>query len=688
MRAGEEFFNFHNHDMVRVAVAIPAVRVADPAFNGEQTIALMREAAERNAAVVLFPELGLPGYSCEDLHQQRVVLDGSAAALATILEASRALHTVAVVGLALTIEHQLFNCAAVVHRGRILGVVPKTYLPNYREFYEMRHFVSGDAAVRDEIELCGLSAIPFGSRLLFAVQEQPLLTFHVEICEDLWVPIPPSSYAALAGATVLFNPSGSPVTVAKAEYRRALVENQSARCMAAYLYAGAGAGESTTDLAWDGQGLICENGNLLAESRRFSTEPQLVCSEIDLERLSQERMRQTSFAQNIRHHRDELRCFRTVSFPAELARRGRMLPERRPERFPYVPSNPELRDERCSEVYEIQVQGLMTRLRATGIKRVVIGISGGLDSTQALLVCAQTIDRLGYPRANILAYTMPGFATSARTLEQARSLMRGIGCTAHELDIRPASRMMLGDIGHPHRDDAAVYDLAFENVQAGERTSHLFRLANLNDALVVGTGDLSELALGWCTYGVGDQMSHYNVNASVPKTLIQHLIRWVAGTGRLGAEASATLHEILATPISPELVPGRDGGEGPAQDTEAMIGPYELHDFSLYHVLRFGYPPAKVAFLAYCAWHDAHQGGWPDVPRAARHQYTIGQLKVHLRTFLYRFFQTSQFKRSAMPNSPKVGSGGSLSPRGDWRAPSDSEAAAWLAALEVVPDRE
>ncbi|HVB79723.1 MAG TPA: NAD(+) synthase [Candidatus Binataceae bacterium] len=688
MRAGEEFFNFHNHDLVRVAVAIPAVRVANPAFNGEQTVALMRQAAERHAAVVLFPELGLPGYSCEDLHQQRVVLDGCVAALARIVGASRALDTVAVVGLALAIDHQLFNCAAVVHRGRILGVVPKTYLPNYREFYEMRQFVPGDTALCDQIELCGQSAIPFGGRLLFAVQAQPLLTFQIEICEDLWVPIPPSSYAALAGATVLLNLSGSPVTVAKAEYRRELVANQSARCMAAYLFAGAGAGESTTDLAWDGQGLIYENGKLLAESRRFSFEPQLICSEVDLERLSQERMRQTSFAQTIQHHRDELRSFRTITFPAELARRGRMLPERRPERFPYVPSNPALRDERCSEVYEIQVQGLATRLRATGIKRVVIGVSGGLDSTQALLVCAQAMDLLGYPRANILGYTMPGFATSARTLEQARSLMRDIGCTAHELDIRPAARQMLSDIGHPHRDDAAVYDIAFENVQAGERTSHLFRLANLNGALVVGTGDLSELALGWCTYGVGDQMSHYNVNASVPKTLIQHLIRWVAGTGRLGSNASATLDEILATPISPELVPGGDGTQEPAQDTEAMIGPYELHDFNLYHVLRFGYPPAKVAFLAYCAWHDAGRGAWPDVPPGDRHQYAIGELKTHLRTFLFRFFQTSQFKRSAVPNSPKVGSGGSLSPRGDWRAPSDGEAAAWLAALDLVPDRE
>ncbi len=688
VRAGEDFFNFNNHDMVRVAVAIPTVRVAEPALNCEQTLSLMREAAARRVALVLFPELGLTGYSSEDLHQQRVILDASRAALARVVEASREFDLVSVVGLGLAIDGQLFNCAAVIHRGRILGVVPKTYLPNYREFYEMRQFVSGEAAVREEIDLCGQSSIPFGARLLFAVEAQPMLTLAVEICEDLWVPIPPSSFAALAGATVLLNPSGSPVTVAKADYRRALVENQSARCMAAYLYAGAGAGESTTDLAWDGQGLICENGNLLAETQRYSFAPQLVCSEIDLERLAQERMRQTSFAQTVRDHREILRRFRTVRFPLQLARRGRMLPERRSERFPYVPANPALRDERCAEVYEIQVQGLATRLRAAGVKRAVIGISGGLDSTQALLVCAQAMDRLGYPRADILGYTMPGFATSPRTLEQARDLMRAIGCTARELDIRPAARQMLHDIGHPHREDAAVYDVAYENVQAGERTSHLFRLANMNDALVVGTGDLSELALGWCTYGVGDQMSHYNVNASVPKTLIQHLIRWVAEKGRLGPDASATLLKILATPISPELVPGGEGIDGPAQDTEAMIGPYELHDFSLYHVLRFGYAPPKVAFLAYCAWHEAGRGGWPDIPREHRHQYSIGQIKGHLREFLFRFFQTSQFKRSAVPNSPKVGSGGSLSPRGDWRAPSDGNASAWLASLELVPDQE
>src|SRR5580700_1362645 len=445
------FFNLYNHNFVRVAAAIPQVLVADPAFNAKQTIALMREAAERKALLVTFPELGLSAYSCEDLFHQQALLDASRDALAKVVEASAKIPITAVVGVPLVIDSLLFNCAAVVRQGRILGMVPKTYLPNYREFYELRQFTPADHRLRDTVDLCGQRDIPFGNRLLFQAEDQPLFTFFVEICEDLWVPIPPSSYAAMAGATVLINPSGSPVTVAKAEYRRDLVANQSARCMAAYLYAGAGAGESTTDLAWDGQGLICENGNLLATSSRFSLEPQLICSEIDLERLSQERMRQTSFAQTMRHHHDELRDFRTIKYPAELARRGRMLPERRPERFPYVPSNPAKRDERCSEVYEIQVQGLATRLRATGIKRVVIGVSGGLDSTQALLVCAQAMDLLGYPRANILGYTMPGFATSARTLEQARNLMRDIGCTAHELDIRPAARQMLSDIGHPHR---------------------------------------------------------------------------------------------------------------------------------------------------------------------------------------------------------------------------------------------
>ncbi|HKV53813.1 MAG TPA: NAD(+) synthase [Candidatus Binataceae bacterium] len=686
VRSGENFFNLYNHDFVRLAVGIPAVRVADPGFNADQTIQLIRDASKRNAILVLFPELGLSAYSCDDLFHQRAVLDRCRDGIAQIVEASRTLPIVAVVGTPLQVDNLLFNCAIVISRGRILGVVPKTYLPNYREFYEARQFNSGESALRPTIELCGQHEVPFGSEILFRCDAQPLFTFHVETCEDLWVPIPPSAHAALAGATVLLNLSASNVTVSKAGYRRQLVESQSARCLAAYLYSAAGPGESTTDLAWDGHALICENGNLVGESERFKDAPQLICAEIDLERLSQERMRQTSFGQAMRRAAAHSREFRTVGFDLPIPRRERLMLERRYERFPYVPSDAAGRDERCAEVYEIQVQGLVTRLRSAGMERVVIGVSGGIDSTHALLVCAQSMDRLGLPRDNVMAYTMPGFATSTRTLEQARRLMRSIGCKAHELDIRPAANQMLADIGHPYSGGRDIYDVTFENVQAGERTSHLFRLANLNGAIVVGTGDLSELALGWCTYGVGDHMSHYAVNASVPKTLIQHVIRWVADTARFGAEASAIMREILATEISPELIPGKAGSA--PQATEAVIGPYELQDFNLYYTLRFGYLPTKIAFLAYCAWHDRSLGPWPDIPNESRNQYDLAQIKTHLRTYLWRFFKMSQFKRSCIPNAPKVGSGGSLSPRGDYRAPSDSEATAWLDELEFVPDTD
>jgi NAD+ synthase (glutamine-hydrolysing) len=688
VKTEHNFFNLYNHDFVRVAVAVPAVRVADPAFNAAQTIALMNEAAERNAVLVLFPELGVTGYSLDDLFQQRAVLDAAEAALERIVSASRELNLAAVVGIPVRADQMLFNCAVAVSRGRILGAVPKSFLPNYREFYEKRQFAPADAARSREIEIAGVRGVPFGTSLLFVCGEQPLLTFCAEICEDLWTPIAPSSYAALAGATVILNLSASNITVAKADYRHQLVASQSARCLAAYLYSAAGPGESTTDLAWDGHALICENGAMLAESRRFSDAPQLVCSEVDLERLAQERMRQTSFGDSIRREHARLAEFRTIPFSLDLPRAKRMMPERTYERFPYVPSDPARRDERCSEVYEIQVQGLANRLRYAGLGRAVIGISGGIDSTHALLVCAQAMDRLGLPRENILAYTMPGFATSERTLAQARTLMAALGCAAHEIDIRPAAMQMLRDIGHPYAAGKQVYDVTFENVQAGERTSHLFRLANLHGGLVVGTGDLSELALGWCTYGVGDHMSHYAVNASVPKTLIQHVVRWVAQHQRLGAGVARTLLDILATPISPELVPGDTAGDGPAQDTESIIGPYELQDFTLYYALRFGFPPQKIAFLSYCAWHDLERGGWPEIPAAQRHRYEIGDIKRYLKIFLDRFFAQSQFKRSCIPNAPKVGSGGSLSPRGDWRAPSDSDSAAWIAALDLVPDRE
>ena len=681
------FFNFYNHGFVRVAAAIPRVRVADPAFNAKETIALMCDAAQSRAALVLFPELGISASSCDDLFHQQALLDETLNVLKQIAAASSRCPLIAVVGAPLKIDHLLYNCAVAISQGRILGVVPKTYLPNYREFYEQRYFAPADAATRSEIELIGQQHIPFGNRLLYQLEEQPSLIFYIELCEDLWVPLPPSSDAALAGATVLLNLSGSNVTIGKADYRRQLTTGQSARCLAAYVYASAGPGESTTDLAWDGHAMICENGNLLAESHRFCSEPQIIISEIDLERLSGERMRQTSFNQAVIRERSRLSTFRTIRCSLTLpSNTDNLLLTRAYGRFPYVPSDPTCRDERCREVFEIQTQGVAKRLQFTGIRRLVIGVSGGLDSTQALLVCAQAMNVLGYPRSNIIGCTMPGFATSKRTLEQAHRLMNAIGCEIREIDIRSSCSQMFQDIGHPYAKGEAVYDVTFENVQAGERTSHLFRLANLYNGLVVGTSDLSELALGWCTYGVGDQMSHYDVNVSVPKTLVAHVIRWVAEKQIFGKDASSVLSSILATTFSPELVPGESRPNQPGQETEAVIGPFELHDFFLYYTLRFGYAPAKVVFLCYCAWHDQALGLWPDIPLEKRRTYDISQIKSYLRIFLTRFFHLSQFKRSCIPNGPKVGSGGSLSPRGDYRAPSDSEATAWLKQLDSIPD--
>jgi len=679
------FFNLYRHNFARVAVCIPEVRVADPAFNAGKTVALLAEAARRGAVLALYPELGLSAYSCEDLFHQQALLDGTKAALGQVVTASREIPAIAVVGAPLVIDSLLYNCAVVVHRGRILGVTPKTYLPNYREFYELRQFTPGDSAARATIDLLGQKDVPFGARLVFQVENQPLLAFHAEICEDLWTPIPPSSYAALAGATVLLNLSASNVTVGKDDYRRQLGSNQSARCVAAYLYSAAGFGESTTDLAWDGHGFVYENGALLAESDRFAYGSQLVTADIDLDRIAQDRMRQNSFGESVRRHAQELARFRTVRFTAELPGDRELALERSYERFPYVPADPATRDARCQEVYDIQVHGLVKRLKAMAAERVVIGVSGGLDSTQALIVCARAMDVMGLPRANILAYTMPGFATSERTFDQARRLMRAIGATGQEIDIRPSCMQMLKDIGHPFARGEPVYDVTFENVQAGERTSHLFRLANRHNAPVVGTSDLSELALGWSTYGVGDHMSHYHVNASVPKTLIQYLIGYVARSGQLG-DASHLLVDVLDTAISPELVPGQNGSQ-PGQTSESVVGPYELQDFHLYYTLRFGYSPQKVAFLAWHAWRDRKRGSWPDIPEAKRNEYSLADVKRWLRVFVERFFQLSQYKRSAIPNAPKVGSGGSLSPRSDWRAPSDGEAAAWLAEVEAIPER-
>jgi NAD+ synthase (glutamine-hydrolysing) len=685
MKKNSNFFNLYHHNFIRVAVAIPTVRVADPAFNDEQTRALLQQAVARRALLVAFPELGLSAYSCDDLFQQQALLDGCQKALEQILKYSQKFPIIGIVGLPLRVDNLLFNCAAVFSRGRLLGIVPKSYLPNYREFYELRQFTPADYVLQESIDLCNQRQVAFGNRLLFQVEEQPLLTFYVEICEDLWSPIPPSSYAALAGATVIVNLSASNVTVGKSDYRRLLANSQSSRCLAAYLYTASGFGESTTDLAWDGHGMVYENGLCLAETQRFSYENQLVFADIDLDRLVQDRMRQNSFGQTRHHHQSALATFRTICCSVPFPVQGQILLERTYERFPYVPSNPIGRDQRCQEVYEIQVQGLIKRLQTVGSNKVVLGISGGLDSTQALIVCARAMDLMKLPRHHIFAYTMPGFATSEQTLRQARQLMASFGCQINEIDIRPSCLQMLKDLGHPYAKGEPVYDITFENVQAGERTSHLFRLANLHGALVVGTSDLSELALGWSTYGVGDHMAHYHLNASVPKTLIQYMVAWAAKTQLFGVEASAILEEIRNTEISPELIP-HENTQQPTQRSEESVGPYELQDFNLYHILRFGYSPAKIAFLAWSAWHDRTRGPWPEIPEAEQNQYTLAEIKHWLGVFLQRFFKFSQFKRSCLPNAPKVGSGGSLSPRGDYRAPSDSEAAVWLAQLEQIPE--
>jgi NAD+ synthase (glutamine-hydrolysing) len=677
----ERFESIYTHGLIRVAVGVPALRVADPGFNVERTLELCRRASEAHAALALFPELGLSAYSNEDLFHQDALLEASQAAVTRLVQASSDWTPIILVGAPLRFDAKLFNCAVIIYGGRVLGIVPKSYLPNYREFYEKRQFTSAHDAVSREVPFLD-GVVPFGNDLVFEAENCEGFRVHVEICEDVWTPIPPSTYAALAGATVLANLSASNITIGKADYRRSLCASQSGKCVAAYLYSAAGPGESTTDLSWDGHALIYEDGERLAEAPRFPDEEQLITADVDLEHLVQERMRLTSFNDAVSNCRERVQAVRRVPFQFQVPKAT--VPLRRAiDRFPYVPSDSEAREERCFEAYNIQVHGLMKRLASTGLQRVVIGVSGGLDSTQALIVAAKTMDRLKLPRENILAYTMPGFATSSLTLGNARKLMGALGVSAAEIDIKPACLQMFRDIGHPFADGKEQYDITFENVQAGQRTSLLFRLANLHQALVLGTGDLSELALGWSTYGVGDQMSHYNVNVSVPKTLIQHLIRWVAASNQFDPNTSSILRSILETEISPELVPHADGDSSqPAQRTADKIGPYELQDFNLYYITRFGYRPSKVAFLAWNAWRDKNAGPWPGLLSVEqRQEYDLPTIKKWLEVFLYRFFKISQFKRSALPNGPKVGSGGSLSPRGDWRAPSDSEAVVWLEEL-------
>ena len=677
------FRSIYAHGFVRVAACTTVTALADPDRNASAILDVVRQCHDRGVGLALFPELGLSGYAIDDLLMQDALLDAVERAVARLVEASRDLLPVMLVGAPLRWGNRLYNTAVAIHRGRVLGVVPKLYLPNYREFYEHRQCASGQGTEGSTIKVAGLDA-PFGPDLLFTAADVPGLTLHVEICEDLWVPAPPSDRGALAGATVLANLSASNITIGKADTRALLCQAQSARCLAAYLYAAAGVGESTTDLAWDGQTAIYENGVRLAETGRFPEGAQLAVADVDLDLLRQERLRQGTFDDNARALGVGRDTFRRVPFTLDPPQADIGF-ERTIERFPFVPSAPDRLAQDCYEAYSIQVSGLRQRLRAIGVKRVVIGVSGGLDSTQALIVAAKAFDELGLPRTDILGFTMPGFGTGDETRTNAARLMDALGVTWRELDIRPASRQMLADIGHPFGRGEPVYDVTFENVQAGLRTDFLFRLANFHNAIVMGTGDLSELALGWCTYGVGDQMSHYNVNGGVPKTLIQHLIRWVGSSGQFAPEVKRTLDAILATEISPELVPVEAGGT--PQSTEAKVGPYELQDFNLFYTLRHGFRPAKIAFLALMAWEKAGAGGWPPgFPDDRRRAYDLVHIRGWLDVFVRRFFGFSQFKRSALPNGPKVVAGGSLSPRGDWRAPSDGNARAWLDDLARVPD--
>ena len=673
-----DFFSAYRHGFARIAACTHRTVLADPAANAESVLRIARSCHDDGVAVAVFPELTLSGYSIEDILLQDSLLDAVESALADLVVASAELLPVLVVGAPLRHLHRIYNTAVVIHRGTILGVAVKSYLPTYREFYERRQSAPGDD-MRGSIRLLGAD-IPFGPDLLFDATDVPGLVLHVEICEDMFVPVPPSALAALAGATVLANLSGSPITIGRPDDRKLLARSASARCLAAYMYSAAGEGESSTDLAWDGQTMIYENGRLLAESQRFPSGDRRSVADVDLDLLRAERLRMGTFDDNRRHHQPALESFRRIGF--QLDPPGDDIGLRREvERFPFVPSDRVRLEQDSYEGYNIQVSGLEQRLRALKYPKVVIGVSGGLDSTHALIVAAKAMDREGRPRSDILAFTLPGFATGERTKTNAIRLSQALGVTFEELDIRDTATLMLTEIGHPYGRGEAVYDVTFENVQAGLRTDYLFRIANQRGGIVLGTGDLSELALGWSTYGVGDHMSHYNVNGGVPKTLIQHLIRWVISSRQFDDEVGVILQSVLDTEITPELVP-TDAGEE-VQSSEAKVGPYALQDFNLFWVLRYGFRPSKIAFLAWHAWHDPASGNWPPgFPAGKRPAYSLAEIRHWLGVFAQRFYSFSQFKRSALPNGPKVSGGGSLSPRGDWRAPSDMAATVWLDEIE------
>lgn len=672
-----DFYSAYRHGYVRVAACTHHTTLADPAANADSVLRSARECHDDAVGLAVFPELTLSGYSLEDIVLQDTLLNAVQEAVATVVAGSADLLPVLVVGAPLRHGNRVYNTALVIHRGTLLGVVPKSYLPTYREFYERRQIAAGDDA-RGTIRINGAD-VPFGPDLLFTAADLPDFVLHVEICEDMWVPIPPSAQAALAGATVLANLSGSPITIGRAEDRKLLARSASSRCLAAYVYAAAGEGESTTDLAWDGQTMIYENGVLLAESDRFPKGERRSVADVDTALLRAERLRQGTFDDNARHH-GAAEHVRRIEFTLDPPD-GDIGLRRAVERFPFVPSDPQRLQQDCYEAYNIQVSGLEQRLRALNYPKVVIGVSGGLDSTHALIVAAKAMDRESRPRSDILAFTLPGFATGDRTKGNAIALSKALGVTFEEIDIRDTATLMLTEMGHPVVQGEKVYDITFENVQAGLRTDYLFRLANQRGGIVLGTGDLSELGLGWSTYGVGDQMSHYNVNGGVPKTLIQHLIRWVISSGQFGDDVNEVLASVLDTEITPELVPV--GEDGKVQSSEAKVGPYALQDFSLFQALRHGFGPAKIAFLAWHAWSDADRGDWPTgIPLDKRPEYSLTEIRHWLTVFAQRFYSFSQFKRSALPNGPKVSAGGSLSPRGDWRAPSDMSARIWLDEIE------
>ncbi len=638
----------YNFGFIRVAAATPPLRVGDIDHNLEKILAFARQADNEHTSIIVFPEMSVTAYTMGDLYFDRTLLDKARDGLEKIRTRSRNISAVVIVGLPLEVGGKLFNTAAIVFKGKIYGIVPKTYIPGYKEFYEERHFASGRDLLSKEIILAG-ERIAIGTDLLFRISDAPEAMLGVEICEDLWVPLPPSSFQVLAGANIIANLSASNDWVAKADYRRTLISQQSARGISAYVYSSAGVHESTADLVFGGHCVVAENGSILEESKRFERSGELIIADIDIEHLLADRERMTSFGESI--HESLKRAFRIIDIPYSLKQARSTL--RRIDPHPFVPKNPEERDLRAKEIFSIQVSGLAKRMEYAGIKDVVIGISGGLDSTLALLVSAKTTALLGYSLKNIHAYTMPGFGTSRRTKSNAVLLAEAMGVSIETIDIARGTSAHFKDI----KQNPKKQDVTFQNAQARYRTMTLMNKANQLKALMVGTGDLSELALGWNTFS-GDHISHYNVNASIPKTLVKYLVRWVADT-QVDAKTRKVLKDILETPISPELV--KNHRELITQKTEELIGPYELHDFFLYHFLRWGSRPRKILFLAEHAFSGL---------------YSNREIKKWLRVFLERFF-ANQWKRSVMPDGPKVGSV-ALSPRGDWRMPSDAEVKMWL----------